>query len=70
MHSSAFDYLKPTDQQIAEMELVRRATRSYCEFLENALPDGPDKTYILRKVREAGMWANVAITRHADGTPR
>jgi hypothetical protein len=27
-------------------------------------------TYILRKLREVGMWANVSITRNPDGSPR
>ena len=30
----------------------------------------PDKTYVLRKLREVAMWANVSLTRHADGAPR
>jgi hypothetical protein len=34
------------------------------------MPAGPDRTYAIRKVREVGMWANVAVTRDADGTPR
>lgn len=70
LHPSTFDYLKPTDLQIKIMQDVRLATREYAEFLQDMLPDGPDKTYVLRKVREVGMWANVAITREADGSPR
>jgi hypothetical protein len=52
------------------MAIIRGATHNYALCLENVLPDGPDKTYVLRKVREIGMWANVAITREADGKPR
>lgn len=70
MHPSTFEYLKPTDRQIVEMAIVREATRQYALHLESVLPDGADKTYVLRKVREIGMWANVSITREADGTPR
>lgn len=70
MHNSTFDYLKPTDSQLAQMNTVREATRDYANFLNAHLRAGPDKTYILRKVREIGMWANVTITREADGTPR
>lgn len=69
-HPSTFEYLKPTDKQAEDMARVRTATAGYAAFLDVALPDGPDKTYILRKVREIGMWANVSITREADGTPR
>lgn len=70
LHASTFEYLKPSDDQIADMAVVREATKQYALTLERLLPDGPDKTYALRKVREIGMWANVAITRLPDGTPR
>ena len=70
LHPGTFDYLKPTDDQLRTMEMARKSTRTYADALEALLPDGPDKTYVLRKVREIGMWANVAITRHYDGSPR
>lgn len=70
LHSSTFGYLLPTDEQKEVMEATRAATKKYAEQLDMLLPAGPDKTYVLRKVRECGMWANVAITREADGSPR
>jgi hypothetical protein len=70
LHPSTFLYLRPTDEQMDTMDAVREATAEYAMTLQELLPDGPDKTYVLRKVRETGMWANVSITRHADGTPR
>jgi hypothetical protein len=70
MHPSTFEYLKPTDDQLKLMAFAREATKRYADALNVLLLDGPDKTYVMRKVREVGMWANVSITRHADGTPR
>lgn len=70
LHRSTFEYLKPTDEQIARMALLRQAAKNYAAMLTLHLPDGPDKTYALRKLREIAMWANVAVTREADGTPR
>lgn len=70
MHTSTFEYLKPTDDQAVKMAVVRQAAKVYCEVLEKELPDGPDKTYVIRNHRSNSMWANVAITRHPDGTPR
>jgi hypothetical protein len=70
MHSSTFDYLKPTDDQLQVMANVRAEFRLLVESLDHSLPDGPDKTYVIRKLRECAMWANVAITRNADGAPR
>lgn len=70
LHNSTFEYLKPTEAQMHDMAAARNAAANYASALESLLPDGQDKTYALRKVREIAMWANVAITRHADGTPR
>lgn len=70
MHASTFEYLKPTDAQIAQMSKVREAAKVYNDALEAYIPDGPDKTFIIRNHRSNAMWANVAITRLPDGTPR
>ena len=70
LHPSTFDYLKPTDGQIEVMNALRAETKRYADVLDQALDDGPDKTYILRRVRETAMWINVALTRHPDGAPR
>jgi hypothetical protein len=70
LHETTFEYLKPTAEQIERMAIVREAARVYCMMLEYHLPDGPDKDYVIRTHRANAMWANVAITRHADGTPR
>ena len=70
LHDSTFEYLKPTDEQVADMAYVRSEFRQLIENISTKVPDGPDKTYLIRKIREAAMWANVAITRQADGSPR
>lgn len=70
MHPSTFEYLKPTDDQIHVMSSLREAAKIYARVLETNLPDGPDKTYALRKFREVAMWVNIAVTRQADGSPR
>jgi hypothetical protein len=70
LHDSTFDYLKPSEDQLATMASLRQAARLYADLLDARLPDGPDKDYILRRVRETAMWANVAVTRYHDGSPR
>lgn len=70
MHPSTYEYLKPTEAQLVQMTAHREAAKVYGEALAVLLPDGPDKTYVIRKHRENAMWANVAITRLPDGTPR
>lgn len=70
MHPSTFEYLKPSDAQIEQMAIARKAAKDYCDILEKTLPEGPDKTYMIRNHRSNAMWANIAITRQPDGTPR
>ena len=70
MHPSTFEYLNPTDDQKATMSRVRQAAKEFCDALERELPEGPDKTFVIRAHRSNAMWANVAITRQPDGTPR
>lgn len=70
MHLTTFEYLKPTDEQLKQMEEARQRAFVYSNAIEALLPDGPDKTYMLRKFREVAMWANIAITRNPDGSPR
>jgi hypothetical protein len=70
LHHSTFQYLMPTSSQKELMTLVREDFDMCARAVSHRLPEGADKTYILRKLRECAMWANVAITREADGSPR
>lgn len=69
-HPSTYEYLKPTDEQIERMARVRAAAKVFNDVLDAELPDGADKTFVIRAHRTNAMWANVTITRLADGTPR
>jgi hypothetical protein len=70
LHPTTFEYLQPTDAQKSSMMVLRSASQEYAELVDSMLPDGPDKTYVLRRIRETAMWINVAVTREADGAPR
>ena len=70
LHASTFEYLKPTDAQLNTMAAVREEFAEFASKLDLAIPDGPDKTYLLRQLRDCAMWANIAITRNPDGSPR
>jgi hypothetical protein len=52
------------------MNTVRQGFTSFAKFLDDQLPDGPDKTYLMRQLRDCGMWATVTIMRQPDGAPR
>jgi len=70
IHSSTFEYLKPATDQAEAMGNARAAASEYARAIDALVPEGPDKTYIMRKLREIAMWVNVSITRLPDGTPR
>ena len=70
LHPSTFEHLKPRKGQLEVMNALREVTKRYAEVLDKALDEGPDKSYILRHVRETAMWVNVALTRLPDGGPR
>lgn len=70
LHSSAFEYLKPTDDQLKMMEGSRQAFLEFVRQLNALIPEGPDKTYLMRQLRDCAMWANIAITQNPDGSPR
>ena len=55
LHDSTFQYVIPTDQQKMNMDLVREAAADFYAVLEEHVPAGADKTYLLRKLREVVM---------------
>lgn len=70
LHESTFEYLKPTDEQLMQMADLRHVFREFALYVEGHLQPGADRDHVLRTLRTAAMWANVCITREADGTPR
>lgn len=70
LHPSTFHYLNPSEKQKFVMQEVRDAYANFTDMLQRVLPDGPDKTYVIRQIRDAAMWSHVAITRNQDGSPR
>lgn len=70
LHPSAFEYFEPTEQQKGRMAFVREQFATLYQHLDANLPNSPDKTHTLRLLRTTSMWAMVALTRYADGTPR
>jgi hypothetical protein len=70
LHNTTFEYYKPTEKQLKEMETLREAAKHYYCMLETHLHEGADKTFVLRSLRSLAMWVNVCITRDTDGQPR
>lgn len=70
LSNDAFEYLAPSPEQLVELQQMRAVFSQFCTIIDQMLPEGPDKTFVLRQLRTASMWANVALTRNADGSPR
>ncbi|HEY1430790.1 MAG TPA: hypothetical protein VGF39_04060 [Stellaceae bacterium] len=71
LHASTFvEYITPTQSQSDVMDDMRARFADFVTYLDGVLPDGPDKTYVLRQLRDCAMWSNVTVLRTADGTPR
>ncbi len=58
----AFEYHPWTEEQIAKGKEVREALATAVKVIVANVPPGPDRTVAIRKIREARMDANSAIT--------
>jgi hypothetical protein len=65
-----FDNFTPTFEQADRMRQLRDAAKTYMEAILDLVPEGNDKKLAVLKLRECAMWANVAVTRNEDGSPR
>lgn len=56
-----FSYKKPTEEQVADMTVLRDIAKDYARMINTIAPDGPDKTYAIRLLRMTVMTHNLAI---------
>jgi hypothetical protein len=70
LHPHAFDSIKPTEAQLLAMQKVRDGAKEFYELLDRVVPDGPDKTFVVRQLMGLVMWANRAVMHRPDGAPR
>jgi hypothetical protein len=70
LHEQTFGYLNPTDEQKEHMAYTRSSFQIFVKDIDPHIPEGPDKTYLMRQLRDCAMWVNIAITRNPDGSPR
>jgi hypothetical protein len=70
LHKDTFAYHQPTAWQIDQMDRCRKGFAELAVLLEEVLPPGADKTFVLRSLRTVAMWSNVCLTRGTDGEPR
>lgn len=70
LHDAAFGSLNPSGDQVKQMSRLRLLFTDFAEELDMLLPSGPDKTYVMRQLRDCAMWSNQCILRNPDGSPR
>ena len=70
LHPQAFDIISPTEAQVETMAKMRYAFAKLAAEVEDTIRPGPDREHVVRMIRDAALWANVAITRDSDGAPR
>lgn len=59
-----FTYHPPKDGQPETYQAIRAAGFNLARLIDEAAPDGREKSLALTKVEESVMWANAAIARH------
>jgi hypothetical protein len=57
-----FDYQPWNEEQVEKGKLVRAALANACKVIVAQVPPGPDRIVAIRKLREARMDCNSAIT--------
>jgi hypothetical protein len=57
-----FTYHSPTEEQVPKYEAIRREGLHLAGVINDSMPDCPDKTAAIRKVREAVMTANAGLS--------
>lgn len=65
MGQITFQYVKPTEEQIAKMQKFRDAFEALAETLESELESSRGKSLALTKLEEASFWVNKAITHNS-----
>jgi hypothetical protein len=70
MDKATFERLAPTDQQLANVTHMRGAFGLLLGEVMAHVPDGPDRTYVIRQLRTCAMWCNMSITHQPDGSAR
>ena len=69
MHSSVFEYSKPSETQVERMDLLRQGYARMLHIIETVVPDGRYRALAITDLETSAMWANKAVTRLSDGTP-
>lgn len=63
-----FEYQKPTDLEVARMEMIRNKCRLLHEELL-CLPSTRERSLAITNLEQVSMWANKAVVLHGSNLP-
>lgn len=58
---SPFEYQKPTEQQVQQIEVVRDACKRTYNTILNMMSPSRERSLAITKLEEVSMWANKGI---------
>jgi len=59
-----------SDDRQAALQALQEAAHEYVSHVLELVPEGDDKTYIMRKLHEVTMWVQVAMSREVHAEKR
>ncbi len=62
-----FRYHSPSIEQQAKYVRIRGEAKALAYLIQEACPDGRDKSLAMTKLEEAVFWSNASIARAGDG---
>jgi hypothetical protein len=60
----SYQYIKPSEEQIAQMQVFRDRFEELHRAIEDAVPHSRGRSSCFTKLEEASFWLNKAITKN------
>lgn len=64
--ANRFTYHPPSQERVVKHIMIREHGKALAEYLDENVPDGPEKDIAIRRVEEAIMWANAGLARSPE----
>jgi len=64
-NNMSFQYIKPTDEQVATMQSFRDRFEQLASDIELAVPESRGRSLAITKLEETAFWLNKAITHNS-----
>lgn len=61
-----FEYVKPTEQSVKEIQVLRERCSSLHDYILGSLPASRERSLAITKLEETSMWINKAVVFHQE----